>query len=109
MGALITFMKGVKKAFTNEKGKIQIFPKPDLSLAILVALIFCWFYFDLNNWQQLLVVSFSIGMMTTWSLRHIVLRETPFFSYFAWVTLILAIGSLAYIITQLSPALSDFS
>ena len=108
MGALITFMKGVKKAFTNEKGKIQIFPKPDLSLAVLVALVFCWFYFDLNSQQQMLMASLTGGAIVIWSIRHAILQETPFISYFAWATLFGVFAISVYLIIQFGPIVTSF-
>jgi hypothetical protein len=103
MGALISFMNGIKKAFTNKKGKIQILPKVDFSLLAILAMVFCWFYFNPNSEQQLLIVSLFSGMVVTWSLRHIILQETPFLSYFAWVVLTLAFGISVYLIFQFAP------
>ena len=103
MGALISFTTGIKKVFTNKKGKIQIFPKVDFSLLVMLAMVFCWFYFDPNSEQQLLIVSLFAGMAVTWSLRHILLQETPFLSYFAWVVLVVTFSVSVYLIIQFAP------
>lgn len=103
MGIIIKFLSSSRKLFMNQKGKLQILPKPDLSLGLLIILIFCWFYFELNDIQQMLVASLFVGAVVTWSLRHIILQETPFISYFAWVILFIAFGLSVYLIVQFAP------
>lgn len=80
--------KEIRRMFTGPDGGLRFFPRPDISLVIMILGLAAYFWIARDYLQGLIAQGIFLGALITWSMRQIILKEVPFWSYMAWLGMV---------------------
>jgi hypothetical protein len=92
MGVLMNIVDGLKRMFINKEGKIQILPKFNLFIFIIIA---SFLYLKTSKTAtsnyEIIALSLLGGNLLGWGFKEVYFRDNYFYSWFGVVLLILGV------------------